>query len=79
MNGVPIVVSNEQSILMLPMNQSPIPMHNDLEANKSKGFSSNTVEFRLDVSYSLIQNSVENSVIVKMSYLIAINCVDDSA
>ena len=33
----------------------------------------------VDVSYSLIQNSVENSVIVKMSYLIAINCVDDSA
>ena len=38
MNGVPIIVPNEQSILMLPMNCSPIPMHNDLEANKLKGF-----------------------------------------
>ena len=31
MNGVPIIVSDEQSILMLPMNHSPIPMQNDLE------------------------------------------------
>ena len=38
MNGVPIIVSNEQSILMLPMNHSPIPMRNDLEANQSEGF-----------------------------------------
>ena len=33
MNCVPIIVSNKQSIRMLPMNHSPIPMHNDLEAN----------------------------------------------
>ena len=31
MNGVPIIISNEQSILMLPMNRSPIPMCNNLE------------------------------------------------
>ena len=37
MNGVLIIVSNKQSILMLPMNHSPIPMENDLEANESKG------------------------------------------
>ena len=37
-NCVPIIVSNEQSILMLPMNQSPIPMQNDLKANTLKGF-----------------------------------------
>ena len=33
MNGVPIIVSNEQKILMLPMNHSPIPVHTDLEAS----------------------------------------------
>ena len=37
MNGVPIIVSNEQSILMLPMNCSQIPMFNNLESNESKG------------------------------------------
>ena len=30
MNGVPIIVSDEQEILMLPMNHSPILMCNDL-------------------------------------------------
>ena len=38
MNSVPIIVSNEQSIIMLPINQSLISMHNDLKANESKGF-----------------------------------------
>ena len=32
-NGVPIIVSNKQYILILPMNNSPVPMHNDLEEN----------------------------------------------
>ena len=79
MNCVPIIVSNEQAIFVLPMNHSPIPVCNDLKANKSKKLLSNTVESRLDVSCSLIQNSVGNSVIVKLSYLIAINRVDTSA
>ena len=55
MNGVPIIFPNEKSILMLPMNYSPIPMSNDLEAKELKGFSSNTVESRMDVSYYLIK------------------------
>ena len=76
MNGVPIIFLNEQSIIMLPINQSPIPIRNDLESNETKDFSSNTVESRLEVSYSLIKNLVENYVIVKMSYLTTINCVD---
>ena len=38
MNGVRIIVSNEQLILMLPINHSPIPMCNDLESKESKGF-----------------------------------------
>ena len=38
MDGVPIIVSDEQLILMSPINHSPIPMVNDLEANKSKCF-----------------------------------------
>ena len=38
MNGVTIIVSNVQSILMLPMNHSPFFMHNNLEANESKCF-----------------------------------------
>ena len=38
MNGVHIIFSNEKSILILPMNQSPIPMCNNLESNESKGF-----------------------------------------
>ena len=38
MKGIPIIVSNGQSILTLPMNHSLIPMRNDLEANESKGF-----------------------------------------
>ena len=38
MNGVRIIVSNEQSTLMLPMNNSPISMRNNLEANESEGF-----------------------------------------
>ena len=76
MNGVPIIFLNEQSIIMLQINQSPIPIRNDLESNETKDFSSNTVESRLEVSYSLIQNLVENYVIVKMSYLTTINCVD---
>ena len=33
-NGVPIIVFNEQSILMLRMTQSLIPMWNELEANQ---------------------------------------------
>ena len=37
-NCVPIIVSYEQSILMLPINHLPIPMCNDLEANESKVF-----------------------------------------
>ena len=37
-NGVPVIASNEQDILMRPTIHSPIPMHNDLEANESKGF-----------------------------------------
>ena len=40
---------------------------------------SNTVESRLDVSYYLIENAVVNSVIVKISYLIAIDRVDASS
>ena len=32
-NGVPIIVSNKQSILMLPMNNSRINIRNNLEAN----------------------------------------------
>ena len=40
--------------------------------------SSNTLESRLDVSYPLIKNAVLNFVIVKISSLIAINCVDAS-
>ena len=79
MHGVPIIISDEQSILMLPMNHSPIPIRKNLEANELKKKSSNAVESRLDLSYSLIQNTVGNSVIVKISYLIAINCVDASA
>ena len=31
MNGAPSIVLTEQSILMVPMNHSPIPMHNDLK------------------------------------------------
>ena len=38
MNSVPIIVSNKQYILILPMNHSPVTMHNDLEENKLKGF-----------------------------------------
>ena len=38
MNGVPIIVSNGQSIIILPMNHSLIPMQNNLESNKSKYF-----------------------------------------
>ena len=38
MNGVPVIISNKQSILMPLMNHSPIPMRNNLEANKLKGF-----------------------------------------
>ena len=34
MNGFHIIVSNKKSILMLPKNHSPIPMHNDLETNE---------------------------------------------
>ena len=34
MNGVPIIFLNEQSIIMLPINHSPIPMRNDLEENE---------------------------------------------
>ena len=30
MNGVPIIISKKQSILMLPINHSPIPMRSDL-------------------------------------------------
>ena len=30
MSGVPIIVSNEKSILMIPMNHSLITMHNNL-------------------------------------------------
>ena len=35
MNGVPIIVSNEQLVLMLPMNHSLISTSNNLEENKS--------------------------------------------
>ena len=58
MNGVPIIVLNKQSILILPMNHSPIPMRNNLEANKSKGFviQHNRIQFGrivfLDKKYS---------------------------
>ena len=38
MNDVPIIVSNEQSILVLPLNHSTIPMRDDLEANETKAF-----------------------------------------
>ena len=38
MDGIPIIVSNEQAILMLPINHSSIPMRNDLEPNKSNFF-----------------------------------------
>ena len=79
MNGVLIIVSNEQLILMILMNHLPITICNNFEANKPKGFSSNKVESRLDVSYFLIQNTVGNCVIVKMSHLRTINCVDASA
>ena len=42
-NGVPIIVSNKQAIIMLPINHSLVPMSNNLNTKKSKGFSSNTV------------------------------------
>ena len=38
LHGVPVTVSNEQAILVLPMNHSLTPMRNNLEANESKGF-----------------------------------------
>ena len=79
MNWVPVIVSDEQSIPMLPMNHSLILMRNYFESNYSKCFSSNTVKSRLDASYYLIQNKVGNSMIAKMSYLIAINRLDASA
>ena len=34
MNGVPIIVSNEQPILMIPTNHSPISMRNGFKAYK---------------------------------------------
>ena len=45
-HGVPIIFSNEQEILMLPMNHWPIIMCNDLETNKLKG---------MDIQHSIIQ------------------------
>ena len=33
MHGVTIIVSNDQAILVLPINHSPMPVHNDLEEN----------------------------------------------
>ena len=38
MNGVPIIASNDQDILILPMIHSTIPMRNNLEETESKGF-----------------------------------------
>ena len=38
MNSVPNIFFNKQSILMLPMDHSPIPMRNHIEENESKGF-----------------------------------------
>ena len=66
MNGVHVIVSNKQPILMIPMNHSPISMRNNLEANESKVF-------------VFIKNAVVNYVIVKISYLIEINHVDASS
>ena len=76
MNGVPIIVSDEQSILMLPMNHSPIPMHNHLEANESKCSVIQHSRIQFLRILLLDKNEVGNDVIVKMSYLIAINRVD---
>ena len=78
MNDVPIFY-NEQWILMIPMNNSPIPIRNDSKKNNLNVVSFKKEESRLDVSHYLVQNSVENSVIVKMSYLISIStfCCND--
>ena len=58
MHGVPIIVLKKQSILIIPMNHSPIPMRNNLEANESKGYviQHNIIQFGrivfLDKKYS---------------------------
>ena len=78
MNGVPIVVLDEQSILMLPMNHSLIPMRNDLESNKSKVFFIQNSRIQVGRILFLDKNAVGDSVIIK-SYLTTINSVDDSA